>query len=218
MRRKVCTLLIALALFTGCAALAETDFDFSGLSLEELLVIREQLDAEIQRLTPEDGEKTYESGVYLVGRDIPEGLYVLTESADALFASVLVRAGEDESSPVLTYSLINAQAVIRLRADTWLTLTEARAWTLESAPARGIDGRVVHEGSYLVGAQIPAGRYVASIVEKAPLPSYSVYSDVLGTDAQLIKFEVLHDDAPVDLREGDYIELSGCILTVEDQF
>ena len=51
-------------------------------------------------------------------------------------------------------------------------------------------------------------------MEKAPLASYSIYGGILGTGAQLLKFEVLHDAVTLDLTDGDYIVLSGCELTL----
>lgn len=72
------------------------------------------------------------------------------------------------------------------------------------------------EGAYLVGMQIPAGKYVVSTLEKAPLSSYSVYDGIMGTEASLVKFEVLHEDVSIDLADGQYIELSGCMMTKAD--
>ena len=63
---------------------------------------------------------------------------------------------------------------------------------------------------------LPAGRYAARPAEKAPLSSYSVYSGILGTGAQLLKFEVLHETVALELQEGEYVELSGCTLTRQE--
>ena len=79
----------------------------------------------------------------------------------------------------------------------------------------GEDG-VVAEGAYLVGRQLPAGDYLVSAMDKAPLSSYSVYSGIVGSGKEeLIKFEVLHGQSEVTLATGDYIELSGATMTLQ---
>ena len=71
----------------------------------------------------------------------------------------------------------------------------------------------VGEGAYLVGKQLPAGDYLVSAMDKAPLSSYSVYSGILGSGKEeLIKFEVLHGEAELTLAAGDYVELSGATM------
>ena len=130
-----------------------------------------------------------------------------------MFASIIVREDDSKEADLIAYGLVNRQAVIRLEAYTWATFSECVAYPADTAPAMGLENNVAYEGAYLVGAQIPAGRYIASIVEKAPLSSYSIYDGILGTDANLVKFEVLHDDVMIELIEGEYIELSGCLIT-----
>ena len=73
------------------------------------------------------------------------------------------------------------------------------------------------EGGYLVGVQLPAGDYVAQPQDLAPLSSYSVYTGILGTDAQLTQFQLLHEATPLTLKDGDYVELSGCSIIPEEQ-
>lgn len=214
MRHWICALgamLAVMALLMSGAALSEADVDLSALSLDELYALRERLDGEIAVRLNAAGAR-YESGVYLVGRDIPAGDYVLGENADALFAGVLVRAGEDEASATLVYSPVYGQALIHLTSDTWLTLSEAWARPMAEAETVGLVDGAAREGAYLVGAQLPAGEYTAVIDERAPISSLSIYDGILGTDAALTRYELLREDTPVTLAEGDYVELSGCVL------
>ena len=200
---------LAVSVLGACAA---PSYDFSGLTLEELYEVRSQVDADILEAERARGMKIYESGSYVVGTDIPAGDYVLFENSDAVFATVIVRSGSSEDDDLVTYHLINNRAAIHLNAGTCVTLSEAVACPLamigEALPEE-LDG----EGGYMVGPMLPAGRYVVSPMEKAPLSSYSVYNGILGTDARLTKFEALNDNVEVELNEGDYIELSGCTIS-----
>ena len=208
MKRLFCVILAALTALAYAAALAE--YDFSGLTLEQLYEARVKLDEEIARQEAENGLHVYESGSYAVGRDIPAGDYLLMENDGAVFASVMLRENNSEDAGLLMSHLVNGQAVIHLEKDTWLTLSEALAYPLSQSPYR-FEGEA-GEGGYLVGAMLPAGDYEICPVDKAPLSSYSVYGGILGTGAQLTKFEVLRAAATVTLAEGEYLELSGCTI------
>lgn len=207
--KRLISLLAVLALVcsTG-AALAE--YDLENMSLEALYDLREAVDARIGALEQEQGRQIYDSGLYEVGTDMPAGDYVLVESEDAVFASVIIHKEADPESPLLIHHLINGQAVIRLRAGTWVTLSEAQAYPIGQAP-RDEDG-IYEEGGYWVGHTLPAGTYALSPSDKAPLSSYSIYSNILCAGAQLTRFEVLHEPIAIVVKEGDYIELSGCRL------
>ena len=115
----------------------------------------------------------------------------------------------------MSHDLVNGQCVIRLREGMWVTLNEVVAVPI--AQAAPISDGIVPEGSYLVGSQLPAGRYAVTPVEGAPLASYSIYDGILGTDAQLLKFEVLRESAEIILIDGEYIELSGSRLAIDPE-
>ncbi len=211
MKRMLCACMAALLLsVTVAPALAE--YDFSGLTLEELYDVRARVDEAIATLEAGGDERYYEEGSYLVGADLPEGDYVLFERENAMFASVVVRAGDSAESALILHKLISGQADIHLTKDTWVTFSEVRARPLEAAtePAAA---DTVGEGAYLVGVQLLAGRYRVTVQDKAPLSSYSIYSGIPGTDAQLTKFEILHRETELSVSDGDYIELSGCVLS-----
>lgn len=210
MRRRVCLLVcVVTALLIGAAGRA-AQMDFSDMTLEELYTARELLNARINELEQAMKPRIYDSGTYLIGQGIPAGDYVLMENENAVFASVAVREGITEDSGLVAHHLINRQAVVRLTQGTWVTLTEARACPLAQV---GMESAGVHgEGGYLVGATLPAGTYTASIIDKAPLSSYSVYDAMLGAGEQLVRFEVIREDTPIELSDGEYVELSGCRL------
>ena len=189
-------------------------YDFSGLTLEELYEVRSQLNQKIEEAEREAEIPIYESGVYIVGNDIPSGEYLLTEDRDAIFPSVIVRTDADEDAELLLYSLINGQSALLLATDTCVTITEASAIPLSAAEMYGGEGEI-GAGGYLIGAMLPAGMYEVTVDGRAPLSSYSVYSGILGTGAQLLRFERLQENTVLELNDGEYVELIGCSLLPE---
>ena len=214
MRRLWACLLALAVLATGCAACASADYDFSTLSIAELYALRAQLDEAIEAREAEEATGFYEDGTYLVGSDLPVGDYAIQERENAMFASVIVRAGKNPDDPLVVHKLVSGQADIHLVRNTWVTFFEVRAWPLGAEPSLMGDDGAVGEGAYLVGKQLPVGSYTVSVADKAPLSSYSVYSGILGSGKEeLIKFEVLHGDTELTLNAGDYVELSGATMT-----
>lgn len=213
--RRLCLLALALLILAGgCVAQASPDFDFSTLSISELYTLRAQLDEVIEAREAEESVGFYEDGTYLVGSDLPVGDYAIQERENAMFASIVVRAGKGEEDPLILHKLISGQADVHLVRNTWVTFSEVRAWPLGAEPSLMDENGVVGEGAYLVGNQLPEGAYRVAVADKAPLSSYSVYSGIVGSGKEeLIKFEVLHGETELTLKTGDYIELSGATMT-----
>ncbi len=214
MKRVLCVAL-ALSLLAMGGAEATAGLDFSGMTLHELYDARAELDAAIAALEGDGDATFYEDGSYLVGVDIPEGDYVLLERENAVFASVAIRDDDSADAAPILHKLVIGRAVIRLTRGTWVTFSELRVCPLGHEPEAWCPDGSVGEGAYLVGRQIAPGRYTVTPLDRAPLSSYSVYTDILGTQAQLIKFEVLHEAVALNLSEGEYVELSGCALYPE---
>lgn len=211
MRRTILLTLAALMLAT--TAMAEMALD--SMDLEALYTLRDAVEARIEAMEHANGAKKYTSGRYAVGTEIPAGDYTLVENESAVFANVVIREGPEDEAALVSHHLIDGRGSIRLSAGTWVTLYECTAYTLTQAPEVNTDK--IGEGGYLVGTQIPEGRYTAAPRDKAPLSTYSVYSGIMDTGAQLTKFEVLHDECEITLNAGEYIELSGCLLCYIDE-
>lgn len=212
--RRLWACFLALALMASFCAARAAEIDLSGLSLAELYALRTRLDEAIEAREADGGAGFYEDGTYLVGFDLPAGDYAVQERDNAMFASVIVRTGESTDDPLIVHKLVSGQADVRLARNTWVTFFEVRAWPLGTEPSlMGEDG-AVGEGAYLIGKQLPEGSYTVSVVDKAPLSSYSVYSGILGSGQEtLTKFEVIHGDTELTLNAGDYVELSGATMT-----
>lgn len=213
MRRLWACILTLAVLAAGCAALASTEFDFSTLSISELYEVRAELDEIIAAKEAEGSVGFYEDGTYLVGSDLPVGDYAVQERENAIFPSVVVRAGNGVDDALILHKLVSGQVDIHLVRNTWVTFSEVRVWPLGAEPSLMDEDGTVGEGAYLVGRQLPEGRYTVSPSDKAPLSSYSVYSGIVGSGKEeLIKFELLHGEAELALAAGDYVELSGATM------
>ena len=73
--KKICALVLALLLIQGAALAA----DLSGMSFDELLALRDQVQRELIS-RPEWKEVTVPAGTWYIGPEIPEGIYSLYPS------------------------------------------------------------------------------------------------------------------------------------------
>lgn len=81
--KKVITFVIAFVLILVLAAPVCADFDLSGLSFDELVALREQIDLAIWN-SEEWQEVTVPQGVWEIGADIPEGKWTIRAAPNAM--------------------------------------------------------------------------------------------------------------------------------------
>lgn len=219
MRRILCLLLATLSLFSF--ALAENkiasleDMALSEMTLSELYGLRSRVNEQIEVLEESGQYPSYESGTYHVGVDMPEGVYLLMEDGTALLPSVLIRLYDEAAGKegTLEYELVLSSAVMRFSAGSYITLADVTAYPFDQAPEIKLnEAGMVAEGGYWIGQQIPAGNYLLVPEERAPLPSYSIYADVPGSDADPLEFDTTSESIELTLEDGQYISLSGCSL------
>lgn len=74
--KKIVTMLL-LALLIACSAAYAEGIDFSSMSTDELLALREELNAEIESRIGVEAE-TINKGIYTVGEDIKAGTYTIS--------------------------------------------------------------------------------------------------------------------------------------------
>ena len=104
--KKLLTVLIVLALL-GAAALAE-QIDLSGMSYEDLLALRQQVDAAIWA---SDGWQEVEvpAGVYTIGEDIPAGRWSV--SPTGVVAAITLYPDKSDYTGQ-TYNILTTAAIM----------------------------------------------------------------------------------------------------------
>lgn len=99
--KKAISLLCVFALILALAVPALADVDLSGLSFEELVALKSQIDLEIFA-RPEWQSVEVPQGLYLVGRDIPAGKWTV-KSLPSSWTDVSVGQSFADGGMKLTY-------------------------------------------------------------------------------------------------------------------
>lgn len=157
--------------------------------------------------TNPDGTLPY--GQYLVGRDIPAGTYVMYESDPVFYGNVDVRSDALNRYPSIkgqdTYS---GRIYVTVSEGEYLTFRGDIAYPLDMAPPLEAGNRVLRDGMYLVGTDIPAGTY--KITAQNPLEGYyRVYSDATHRASSILRGGDLNVDKTITVRDGQYFFIFG---------
>ena len=188
--KKLLSLIVLFTLTASIsAAMAEPSFDFTGYSYDELIGIKEQLDTEIAT-RPEAGERILQPGQYVVGKDIAPGVYDLgfvpAEEEDTytnwyiydtkqmydydvsrLFLGDLPRnEGRVQEGSSVKVELFDGDYFVIYRSAASIVRT-GNVTPVESnytAP----EGTSIPTGIYIIGEEIPEGKYTIYFNGKAP--------------------------------------------------
>ena len=101
--KRIVSLFLALILVCMAAACAAESIDLSGLSFDELMSLRQALDAEIMS-RPEWKEVAVPAGTWVVGKDIPAGSYCIKSEKGYVNVTVWRKVKDDYSNNGLVYN------------------------------------------------------------------------------------------------------------------
>ena len=188
--KKLLALIVLFALTaTFSAAIAEASFDFTSYSYDELIGIKEQLDAEIAT-RPEAGERILQPGQYVVGKDIAPGIYDLgfvpAKEEDTytnwyiydtkqmydydvgrLFLGDLPRnEGRVQEGSSVKVELFDGDYFVIYRSAA--SIVRTGNVTLVESNYTAPEGTSIPTGIYTIGEEIPEGKYTIYFNGEAP--------------------------------------------------
>lgn len=157
---------------------------------------------------------SWADGTYLVGTDLPAGTYEL--SATTVNSGFLgVSTGASGSGTYVAEDVVLHRSIQTVSNGQYLTISGARMVPLSSAPALDLNGGVLTDGTYLVGTDIPAGRYTIYPMAGRTSGFFYILSDTTHTDSSLIESGTTAsgDYQPRYLTPGQYLELVGSSIS-----
>lgn len=169
----------------------------------------------IDKAEPYKNKGRWSSGVYEIGKDIPEGTYLVITDGRA-----------SELFPIGLYPDAQARDEDNFIGETWaefsryITLTEPGFVKVSWANIFDIEENDIennpyeHPGMFLVGRDIEPGTYELEpvIADNPHAATYTIYSDVDAVVSVVKNRGTYVDDMFVTLKEGEFIKLEKCIL------
>ncbi len=150
----------------------------------------------------------YPDGIYKIGKDMPEGEYVIFKTPYA--ESGYMRLSQDNvQNIIIKDGGFVYNTIITVKNGEYLKLTDAYAVPIDKAEVK-----VYSEGTFKVGTHIPAGTY--TVTEFA---NKNGYYFVLQNNLQLeyqnrVEIET---SCPVTVMDGQYLVLKNCAIYFEPQ-
>lgn len=204
--RKALLLLSSLCLLVGPVnyVLAE-DTDNS----ETTEAVKKDDSKEIEdEFDPESYDTVYETDVYKVGTDMPEGIYKAFAVED--YASVEINndaRGED----YVAYISVETFAYFEVTEGQFVDLKDCFAIPADEAVPAKIEDGIAGPGHYRIGFDIEPGEYkVKALGEYA---HYEINGDANGED--YIDYGYFEKSNYVEVREGEFLILSEAEMIVD---
>ncbi len=165
------------------------------------------------------------SGMYKVGKEIPEGTYIMV--VDGRF---------DELFPTSFYVEPSVNGENNIICDTWaentryITLTEPGyvevSWSiLCDTEKNDIENNPYeHSGMFLVGKDIEPGtyrvgfgHYSESVKPSPQIAKYTIYSDVDAVAPTVKSQGKVMENPTITLEEGDFLKLEKCVVIEHEE-
>lgn len=115
MKRIALILVFLLAVSSISPAVASGTVDFSGLSLDALIMLKTWINEEIAERTKDEKKVCVPVGEYIIGADIPAGTYTVINE-DSLVAQVSVYSGTGQL--VTIYSMKENESIGKITLQT----------------------------------------------------------------------------------------------------
>lgn len=149
-----------------------------------------------------DLPRSYEEGMYKVGKDMPVGKYIVyTNSSESAYFAILKNLEDDEDSIVANDNFFN-NTIVDVRKGEYLELSGCEAVPVKKGVGVDTNG----EGMFRVGVDIEPGEYKLKSYDDYGY--YCVYPDARHED--IIKNNIFTTSAYVTVSNGQYLELSNC--------
>ena len=202
--------LILLLMLVVPAAMAEADFDFTGYSYDQLIGIKEQLDAEIAT-RPEAGARVLQPGQYVVGKDIAQGIYdvgFVPAEADDTYTNWYIydtkQMYDYDVSRLYLGDLPRDEGRVQEGSSVKVELFEGDYFVIyrSAASIERTGNAVPVEYDYTVpeGTSIPTGIYI--IGEEIPAGKYTIYFN--GEAPSRVRTYANPEDATNDFKDTDF--------------
>lgn len=247
----VAMVLLILGLSSLCVAEnsvgeAAAGFDFTGYSYDELIGIKEQLDAELQ-IRPEAGERILQTGQYVVGKDIAQGIYELgfvPAEEDDTYTNWYIydtkQMYDYDVGRLWLGDLPREEGTLKAGSSVKVELFEGDYFVIYRSAASIIrvgnavpvessymppEGTTIPTGIYIIGEEIPEGKYTVYFNGEAP-SRVRIYADPANAtnDFRDGEFEAIMADyntsVEINLKAGYAfrIEYNGVIMKKSDGF
>lgn len=158
----------------------------------------------------------YKSGFYEVGKDIPEGIYIIVADGsnpeNLGIAEISSSSDENDEDAVLNNTWFHGNIYLELEKGQFLHVSWATIYDAEKVDVKL--NPYSKDGMYLVGKDIPAGIYELELDSGEYIYDYSakyvIYSEMDSPMPIQFSNGNFKDNKSIRLEEGQYVMFEDC--------
>lgn len=146
--------------------------------------------------------KTYKSGQYKVGKDLPAGEYVAVSKGDAYIE--LAKDAKGTLDSILANDIFINRSIITVSDGQFIKIQNCELYAFKDAPKAPIQNGSLPSGMYKVGVDLPAGEYKVlseggdSYIETSTTSSHQL-DDIISND-------LFQGDKYINVSNGQYLK------------
>ena len=160
----------------------------------------------ISEETKQEEEEGLPAGTYEIGKDIPEGEYVLIPEGDN--SGYYIRSKQTESgTEEIAGGPVYNRGIVAVKEGETLEVRLAKIYKAEKAPQQELVQGYYPQGVYKVGRDIPNGVYLAKSTQTDVKGTYRIYSSNSFDLPSQTSGGVISDETAIILRTGQYLIL-----------
>ena len=221
--KKVVILLFlgSLLMFVSCGSGEKVNSDDkeNKLQVEEDRQVKSSTEKEIEESKKEpekvviDKKVFRDEGVFLVGKDIPAGQYVMKKKSPSTLAfDYIVRKNVNKEEYSKKHS-VSEHAYVTVEAGDYLELDDGCLYKVEDADFTKPSDGIYKDGMYLVGKDIPEGEYTVTPVQNR-VSRCLRFNPELGEHEGKIEYKNIEKKTKIEIKDGDAIDLYNVVLDI----
>lgn len=160
--------------------------------------------------------KVFTDGTYKVGKDIVAGEYIITPGTnyDAYYAIT------DENGKYIESDSSKSRSVVQLSNNQSIRLSHSDMRTALDSPQLDLSSKILPQGTYRAGIDIPATRYTLKPDTDQWLYGtyeiYEVYFDSTGYHKRSIDQETITEETTILLNPWQYLKVRNLNIIIPD--
>lgn len=160
----------------------------------------------------------YIDGTYKIGKDIPEGIYIIVSRNDditdfAMSHSYYGIYSDPECNDTITCKWFQYSAIVELKADSYLKLSWCEAVELDKFD--GENDPFGNSGMFRCGIDFEPGTYRLVPTTDQGYQEYYIYENIESLDDEKNYFQEHHgfeENSEVTVKDGEILEMTWCYL------
>jgi len=159
-------------------------------------------------------EDFMKEGMYKVDTDIQAGEYIVIANSDSQGYMQISKDSTGSTDSIIGNEIISGRTYVAVNDGEYLTVKNAKIYTLDKAPKVDTSSGTLSDGMYKVGTDIQAGEYKANASNDEDA-YVEVTSNSRHNSDGIVSNDIFKGEKYITVGSGQYIKLQKATLTLK---